>query len=56
MYHFIDRGSDIMGWCNFALSVLEHCSPYSLYNKACVLENGVLCSSYNKCTLLLGCP
>ena len=36
MYHFIDRGSDIMGRCNFALSVLEHCNPYSLYNKACV--------------------
>lgn len=36
MYHFIDKGSDIMAYCNFALSVLEHCNPYSLYNKACV--------------------
>ena len=36
MYHFIVRSSDIMEWCNFALSVLEHCNPYSLYNKACV--------------------
>ena len=36
MYHFIDRGSDIMGRRNFALSVLKHCNPYSLYNKACV--------------------